>query len=249
MEFSFKDIFGVIKKNIAVVLVVSLLCAVCSFFATSFFVKKTYTATVKLYVSTDSDGKSSYDDLNSYNYASKLVATYIQMLNTNNFFTDVSEELNQKYTASQLKGMISFKGVEDTEIFEASVSSESPTETKKIADAVANTAPKTIAEILKNNAQLKIVDEAVIPKAPTSPNVSKNVFVAFLIGLVASLVFAFVRDYFDVKIKYDEEMTTLANLPVLAAIPDFESYSVSAKSEKSGSNTKGSNTKRTDTAY
>lgn len=225
MEISFKYILNIIKKNLAVILVVSLLCAVCSFFVTSFFIKKTYTATVKLYVSTDSKGSSGYDDLNSYNYASKLVATYIQMLNTNNFFTDVSEELNQKYTSTELKGMITFKGVEDTEVFEASVLSDSPTEAKKIADAVATTAPKTISELLKNNSQLKIVDQAVVPKNPTSPNVTKNVLIAFLLGLVASVVFAFVRDYFDVKIKYDEEMTTLANLPVLAAIPDFEVFS------------------------
>ena len=225
MEISFKYIFNIIKKSTAVILVVSLLFAVCSFFVTSFFIKKTYTATVKLYVSTDNKSSSGYDDLNSYNYASKLVATYIQMLNTNNFFTNVSEELSEKYTATELKSMITFTGIDNTEVFEASVVSDSPTEAKKIADAVAATAPTTISELLKNNAQLKIVDEAVVPKEPTSPNVSRNVIIAFLIGLVASLIFAFVRDYFDVKIKYDEEMTTLANLPILAAIPDFEAFS------------------------
>lgn len=234
MEISFKYIFNIIKKSTAVILVVSLLFAVCSFFVTSFFIKKTYTATVKLYVSTDNKSSSGYDDLNSYNYASKLVATYIQMLNTNNFFTNVSEELSEKYTATELKSMITFTGIDNTEVFEASVVSDSPTEAKKIADAVAATAPTTISELLKNNAQLKIVDEAVVPKEPTSPNVSKNVIIAFLIGLVASLIFAFVRDYFDVKIKYDEEMTTLANLPILAAIPDFEAFS-SAVNTASGS--------------
>lgn len=233
MEFSFKDIFNIIKKSFVVILVISLLCAVCSYFVTTFFVKKTYTATVKLYVSTDNKGSSSAEDLSSYNYASKLVATYIQMLDTNNFFSDVSAELNDKYTASQLKSMTTFNGVDDTEIFKASIVSESPTEAKKIADAVAATAPKTISEILVNNAQLKIVDEATVPKHPTSPNVTRNVILAFFIGLVASLVLAFIRDYFDVKIKYDEEMTTLANLPILAAIPDFEAFS--AKSASSGS--------------
>lgn len=225
MEFSFKDILNVIKKSIAFILIVSVLCAVCSFFVTTFFIQKTYTATVKLYVSTDSKNSSSYEDLQSYNYASKLVATYIQMLDTNRFYTSVSEELNEKYTPSQLKSMITFNSVEDTEIFKANIVSESPTEAKKIADAVAKVAPITISGILKNNSELKIVDEATVPKNPTSPNVAKNVLVAFIIGLVVSLVIAFVRDYFDVKIKYNEEMTTLANLPILAAIPDFEAFS------------------------
>lgn len=238
MEFSFKDIFNTIKKSIVIILVVSLLCSVCSFFVTTFFIKKTYTSTVKLYVSTDSKGSTSYEDLQSYNYASKLVATYIQMLNTNNFYSAVSDELSEKYTASQLKGMISFRGIEDTEVFEAIVVSESPTEAKVIADAVAKTAPNTISSIFKNDTELKIVDEATVPKAPTSPNVSKNVLIAFFIGLVVSLIFAFVRDYLDIKIKYDPEMTTIANLPVLAAIPDFEAFSAKTSSGSKSQRTK-----------
>ena len=235
MEISFKYIFNIIKKSTAVILVVSLLFATCSFFVTSFFIKKTYTATVKLYVSTDNKSSSGYDDLNSYNYASKLVATYIQMLNTNNFFTNVSEELSEKYTATELKSMITFTGIDNTEVFEASVVSDSPTAAKSIADAVAKVAPVTISSILKNNSQLKIVDEATIPKNPTSPNVLKNVLLALLAGLVISLAIAFIRDYFDVKIKYNEEMTTLCKVPVLAAIPDFEYFTNNLKAQQKSS--------------
>ena len=42
-------------------------------------------------------------------------------------------------------------------------------------------------------------------------------------------MFAFVRDYFDVKIKYDDDMTTINSIPVLAAIPDFEYFAKNLK--------------------
>lgn len=230
MEISFKDILRMVKKNIVFVIIISLLFSVCSFFVTSFFMEKNYTATVKLYVSADySDSGSGYEDLNRYNLSSKLVATYIELLDTNNFYTDVSKTLNNKYTPSQLKSMIKFTGVEDTEVFKADVVAESPAEAKSIADAVAQTAPDTISELLSSNSKLKIVDEATTPQTPTSPSVSKNVLIAFMIGLILSLVISFVRDYFDVKIKYDDEMTTICDVPVLAAIPDFEYFSKSAK--------------------
>ncbi len=224
MEISFKDIFSIIKKNVVFIVAVALIAAVLSFFYTNFFVTKTYTATVKLYVSTNYNTSSGSESLNQFNYAQKLVATYIQLLDTNSFFADVSENINEKYTPSQLDAMVNFTSIEDTEVFKATVTSSSPTDAKLIADAVAETAPVTMDKFIKTSAQLKIVDNATVPKAPTSPNVSKNVLIAFFAGLVIALVISFIRDYFDVKVKYDEDMTTLCNVPVLAAIPDFEYF-------------------------
>ena len=58
MEFSFKDILRIIKKNIIFIVVVSLVCAAGSFVVTKFVVKKTYTATVKLHVNTNNGSLS-----------------------------------------------------------------------------------------------------------------------------------------------------------------------------------------------
>lgn len=229
MEISFKDILQIIKKNIIFVAIVSVIFASCSFLVTTLFIKETYTSSIKLYVTANYIDNDANDDLNTYNYTSKLVATYIEMLNSTKFYNAVSEHLDDKYTPSQLQAMIAFTSVENTEVFRASVVSENPTEAKEIADAVAEVAPHTIAELLVNNYQLKIVDEATIPKSPTSPNVTKNVLFAFLAGLVLSLVVVFVRDYFDNKIKYNEEMTDLCGVPVLATIPDFDSATNSKK--------------------
>lgn len=224
MEISFKDISRIIKKNIALVLVIAMLFGICSFFVTKFFIKKTYTSSVKLYVSVNYEGSSGSDDLSIYSYTSKLVATYIEMLDTNKFYSAVSEKLDKKYTPSELKSMITFKSVDTTEIFKAIVNTGNPTEAKEIADAIVATAPATINDILKNNSQLKIVDDPTVPTHPTSPNVMSNVLFAFFAGFAISLAVAFIRDYFDVKIKYDEEMITLCNVPILGAIPDFEYF-------------------------
>ena len=127
-----------------------------------------------------------------------------------------------------------FESIENTEVFKAIVTSSSPYEAKNIGDAIAKTAPDTIANV-KDNAKLKIVDEATVPKEPTSPNVIKNVLIAFAAGLIISLIISFVRDFLDVKIKYNEEMTTILGLPILAAIPDFEYFSNPKKASKADS--------------
>lgn len=231
MEISFKDITRIIKKNLVFIAVLSLLCATVSFFITTFFIPKTYTSSVKLYVETNYKSQSAYEDYQSVNYAKNLVLTYIELLDSNSFYNQISEALNEKYTASQLKSMIKFESIEDTEVFKALVNSSSPTESKRIGEAIAKIAPKTIANV-KDNAKLKIVDKATLPKAPASPSVSKNVIIAFAAGLIIALIVSFVRDFLDVKIKYNEEMTTVLDLPLLAAIPDFEYFSNQKAAEK-----------------
>ena len=220
MEITFKDITRIIKKNIVFIAVLSLLCAAASYFVTTFLVQKTYTSTVKLYVETNYKSQSAYDDYQSINYAKNLVLTYIELLDSNSFYNSVSKELNEKYTASQLKSMIKFESIEDTEVFKALVNSGSPSESKNIGNAIAKIAPDTIANV-KDNAKLKIVD-----------NVSRNVMIAFAAGLIISLIISFVRDFLDVKIKYNDEMTTVLDLPLLAAIPDFEYFSNQKAAEK-----------------
>lgn len=230
MEISLKDILNIIKKNIIIILSVSIIFALCSFFYTKFFIPKTYKTSVKLCVSIsyNSGSNSSYESLQAYNFAQRLVATYVEILDTNSYYSSVAKTLNDKYTATQLSSRILFKSVDNTDIFEAVVRSNSPTEAKAIADAVAETAPKAIANV-SNIAELKIVDEAVVPKSPISPNVKNNAALAFIAGLVLSIIFAFIRDYFDTKIRYNEDMTTLCDLPVLAAVPDFEAFANSKK--------------------
>lgn len=236
MEFSFKDVFRIIKKNVVFIIVVAFATALVTFFATNIFVPKTYTSTVKLYVNSNRSGQSSYDDLTSINYAQKLVGTYIELLNTERFRATVAEKLGNAYTTSQLRGMITIQEVADTEVFKATVTYTDPNETKRIADAVALAAPETINEILAsssdgdksktdapvNDAELKVVDEALLPKSPNSPNAMRNAVIAFFAALLIALVIAVLRDYFDVKIKYNEELTTLCGIPVLAAIPEFK---------------------------
>ena len=232
MEISFKDILNIIKKNAIIIIAVSIIFAIISFAYTSVFIPKEYTSRVKLYVETNADStQSNYNALNSMNYAKNVVPTYIEMLGTTKFYTAVASTLNDKYLPSDLSKKITFKIVEDTEVFEAVVVDKNPLEAKTIADAVAQTAPEVL-ESFNDNANLKVVDDATLPKSPSSPNVTKNVLIAFAAGLILSLVFAFAREFFDTKIKYNRDMNEILGLPVLSAIPDFDNIINEDKSSK-----------------
>ena len=238
---SFKDILGVLRKNLIFIIITCLVFFFFFFFVTNFLVTKHYTSTISLYVETvdlqpDSQNSAIYS-LNMQNYALKLVNTYIRMLDTNTFYTKLATELNDKYTPDELSKMISYKSDETTEVFDVSVVSESPTESKVIADTIAEVAPETISN-LKSNAKLKVCDEAQLPTKPSSPSLSRNVIIAFAIGLLLALVVSFIRHFLDKKIKYDDEMTTILDIPVLAAIPSFDTY-INQKGKNGGAKDNG----------
>ena len=236
-----KMIFEVLRKNLVFIIITVLVFSLGSFFITNFLVKKHYTSTISLYVETvdsqpDSPNSAVYS-LNMQNYALKLVNTYIRMLDTNTFYSKLANELDNKYTPVELSKMISFKSDETTEVFDVQVVSESPTESKKIADTIAEVAPETISN-LKTNAKLKVCDEAQLPTKHSSPSVSRNVIIAFAIGLLLSLAVSFIRHFLDKKIKYNDEMTTILNIPVLAAIPSFDTY-INQKGKNGGAKDNG----------
>ena len=190
---SLSDVWNIIKKNAAFIIVVTLICAIGSFFITRYFIPKSYTSSIQLYVDTsnDDENKNSLNILYEQTYAQNLVATYIKMLNTNTFYAELSEHINNKYTPKQLSKMVSFSSDEKTEIFDAKVTTSSPNDSKLIADAVGKVAPEAISR-LKSKATLKIVDYAQLPTAPSSPNEIKNVIIAMIAGLmIIPAVFAF----------------------------------------------------------
>lgn len=247
MEISFKDILKIIRKNLIFIIAVPIIVSMCTFFVTKFFVPKTYTATVKLYVKPASEGLSGTDSLQYHNYAEKLVATYIQMLDTHSFFEEVSAQTGKKYPAESLEHWVTFTSIEETEVFKADIISRNPQDAKEIADAIAVIAPKTISTVTKG-AELKIVDEATVPKYPTSPSTTRNVVFAFVVGLIIMLIVSFLRDYFDIKIKYNNDMTSICELPVLGAIPDFEYFTGNKRGSSYGSYS-DKNSKNDSTAY
>ena len=225
IEFSIKDLFNTFVHGLWIMLTVAVVFAVVAFGFSKYFIPKTYTSTVKLYVETSKKGESSYNDLSSYNLATNLVNTYIEMLQTNNFYEKVANNLDNKYTVSQIGSMVSFSNESETEVFTASIVAKSPTEAKIVADSVADVAPNVISA-LEDNANLKIVDNATIPAYPTSPNVTKNTILAFAFGFLLALIYVFVKEALNIKIKYNQDMLEIENIPILAAIPDFSLSSI-----------------------
>src|SRR3989440_77116 len=79
------------------------------------------------------------------------------------------------------------------------------------------------------SSNIRVVDPAMIPSTPARPAKTRNVALAFLVGLVGGIGLALMREYLDNTVKSPDDVETLSRLPSLAVVPQFASSNGSSK--------------------
>jgi capsular exopolysaccharide synthesis family protein len=68
-----------------------------------------------------------------------------------------------------------------------------------------------------------------VPTTPARPAKTRNIMLAFLVGLVGGIGLALLREYLDNTVKTPDDVETLARLPSLAVVPTFSEGGVLTK--------------------
>jgi polysaccharide biosynthesis transport protein len=71
------------------------------------------------------------------------------------------------------------------------------------------------------SSNIRVVDPAMVPSYPSRPAKTRNVALAFLVGLVGGIGLALLREYMDNTVKTPDDVESLARLPSLAVVPAF----------------------------
>jgi len=79
------------------------------------------------------------------------------------------------------------------------------------------------------SSNIRIVDPAIIPTSPARPAKTRNIALAFLVGLVGGIGLALLREYLDNTVKTPDDIETLARLPSLAVVPAFGGNALAGK--------------------
>ena len=69
---------------------------------------------------------------------------------------------------------------------------------------------------------IKIIDRALVPGGPFTPNTRRNLLMALLVGLIGGLGLVFLAEYLDNTVKGPEDAEKLTGLPSLGIIPFLE---------------------------
>ena len=217
MELSFPKLLTILYKHLAVIVIFTILGGAAAFSLSSFVVKPTYQSSVKMCVQ---PGEGDLPVNTQLNYAQEIVKTYIEILKANSFYEQIRTESGLDYSTGQLKEMVSFSILNDTEVFQITVTSNSAQDAKLLADAAAKVTPIQITKA-KSASTVSLIDPAVLPETPSSPNIAFNTFLGAVAGLLISAFVCILREVFDTRVHSQEELLKAYNLPILGVVPDF----------------------------
>ena len=180
-----------------------------------------YQASVKIYVNNiRAEQRVEYITGSNLETAQQLVKTYVTILQSDTVLEQVANAAGMEVSAQQIRGAMSARQVNETEVFSVTITHADPQTAAYLANAIAAIAPEAIAEFVEGSST-KIIDYAKVPTASSSPNHSRNTVLGGMVGGMTAALYVTLRFLLDVRVKDEEDLLALFDLPVLAQIPVF----------------------------
>lgn len=219
-EIDLIELWDIIKKNLIKIIFIGILFAIAMFAISKFLISPKYQSSVSLIVNKEED-RSNNDgiQLNDVQLNQKLVGTYTEIIKTRGIAEMVIKNLGLDLSYENFISMISVNSKNDTEIFEVSVKDTIPERASDIANETSKVFKDSIVKIM-NVDNVQILDKAIVPEKPYSPNIIRNTAIGFLLGIMVSMFTSIIRFLTDTRIKSSEDITNEFGLPVIGIIPD-----------------------------
>jgi capsular polysaccharide biosynthesis protein len=226
------------------VLCAAIIGGACALWITHYTITPLYQATIKLYAN-NSTQESSVMSSSDVAASKSLVDTYIMIIRSDTVLDEVIALTKCGYSAGRLNSSLSASAMNSTEVFSVTVTDPDPIMAAAIANAIAEVAPGHLEKIV-DRSSVKVVDNAKVPRAPSSPDYQKNTMLGLLAGACLAIVIIVLMTLFDVHIYSETDLRNISDLPILGFISDFEDAAKSGYSSyytAGGAKDKGSGEK------
>lgn len=216
-ELDLRELFGIIKKRIWLIVIITLLTTFISAIFSVFFISPTYEAKLGIIIGKQQDGeKITSSDVNLYQ---NLMQTYIDIAQTNMVAEIAAKKLENGQGSKNLLGRTTVTAKTGTMILNISVQSNVAVDAYKNVQAYADAFIERANELIPGG-DLKIMDNAQIPESAIKPNVNHNTAIGFLLGLLVATAISFLLEYMDNALVTKEDVEEYLDLSVIGIIPE-----------------------------
>lgn len=228
-EIDLLELLQYFRSQILILIIAFLIGGIVAGAITHFVIKPKYQATSKLYVVSASNNK--IVDLNDLNIGTSLSEDYTELIKIRPIIEDVIKDCNLSYEYEELVGMLTIAPVGETRILAITVESTSAKEAMTIANSVAATAVTYLPKLMETTAP-NIAENAVMPEAPSSPNLIKNTAIGAMGMLVIAMAVLTVFFLMDDTMRTAEEVEKAFGVMPLTVIPEGDIAEISDKREE-----------------
>ena len=129
--------------------------------------------------------------------------------------------MNLDISYSDLSNRISVSSVNDTGVLRITTTNEDPGVAAQITNALTDIMSERVVSIVEGSS-VEIIDYAVAPKSPSSPNIMRYAMLGLIFGLVISALIVVLRTLMDYTIRGEDFLLeNYKDIPVLTMVPDL----------------------------
>ncbi|HEO5119072.1 TPA: capsular biosynthesis protein CpsC [Streptococcus agalactiae] len=213
------NIFNLLKKlwkKKFLITFVAIAFATAGLFYSLFIVTPQYTSSTRIYV-INPNNSITVQDLQAGSF---LANDYKEIITSTDVLEKVisSEKLN--YPSSQLLQKITVSILKDTRVISISVEDANPKMSQKLANSVREAAVSKIKAVTQVE-DITTLEKGNLPKAPSSPNIKKNVLIGFIVGAGLSTIVLVIMGILDDRVNTEEDIEKALGLTSLGIVPDL----------------------------
>lgn len=208
------EYFYRVIENLLYIILAGVICAILFGLYTHFLIKPVYETTAKMYLVNTEKSIISVSDLS---FGSTMASDYVEIFKLRSLKERVIDYVGQENAGAIEEAKISVSVASGTHMLYVTAASTSPEGAMIAANAYANVGGDFIEEKMKSE-HPTIMELASVPTIPVSPNLSRNVILAFIAGVALACAILFMYMLFDDKIKSSEEITKRYNITMLGLI-------------------------------
>ncbi|MBL3822872.1 Wzz/FepE/Etk N-terminal domain-containing protein [Bacillus sp. BSL6] len=227
---SLKELFHILKKRLAMILVIAFGAAIVSAIISFFFMTPIYQSSTQILVNQKKQEGAMFQ-AGEIQTNIQLTNTYKVILKSPVILDQVKEKLNLNITSKELNQKITVENEKDSQVILLSVQDESPVVAEDIANTLAEVF-KTDAVKIMNVDNITILSKAELGEKPVpiKPKPFINIAITILAGILLGIGLAFLLEYLDNTIKKEEDVESLLGLPVLGIVARMDEETTNVKS-------------------
>ena len=149
----------------------------------------------------------------------RLAADFLILAKSRPVLEEVADRVGEGVTAGMLAGSVTVANPEGSHLLKVTVTNADPKLAKKIADTMASVVAKQIAEVMDTD-KPNLMESAVEPVAPISPNLIKNTVMGGVIGAALAVAAMILLYMLDDTVKDEEDVKKYLGVNTLATFPE-----------------------------
>ena len=206
-------------------IVVGLVMGVLGAGVTTHFMPRQYASSAVLYVSAQSQAGNASEAYEGGLLSQQRIKSYTQLMSSQRLAADVIANLGLKTSPAALANRISVASGVETVLLTVTVRDDAPDQAARVANGVADSFIRLVSQLEQPEdpkrsppVAVRVVQAAVPAATPVTPRPSLNYALGALVGILAGLGAAFLRNALDTTIRSPEQLREITGAPNIGVI-------------------------------